>query len=208
MFERLLNIFNIRPDKNQKWILLSVLISGLLGTYTIPTLTKAIITELPAQWIAFQSLVSSMSGLAIGILWRGTIRRAAIRWFSAMAIAECVCGFCVGMYLAFVSYNVWVFAICSLIYTNLISIFVGKCIMAFKTVLWPESEREVYDNNLSVVTGIVCIIGYLSALLATPGLKASLTIWALCCVFDDIGWIIVYVNNRKPLISVEKEMRP
>ena len=53
MFEKILDKLNIKPDKNQKWTLLSLFISGLLITYTGPVIAKSIITALPAEWIAF-----------------------------------------------------------------------------------------------------------------------------------------------------------
>ena len=57
-------------------------------------------------------------------------------------------------------------------------------------------EREVYDNNADIVSGIVCVTGYLLALIALPSLKVSLFLWSICCIFDDIGWLIVYNKNK------------
>lgn len=74
MFEKILDKLNIKPDNNQKWVLLSLFISGLLITYSSPVITKSIITALPAEWIAFQSLFSSISALVIGMMWQGRIR--------------------------------------------------------------------------------------------------------------------------------------
>lgn len=126
IFKKLLNILNIHPDKNQRWLLLPLLFSGLLITYVHPTITKAIITELPAQWLAIESLTVSVSGLIIGMAWKGKIRKTAIKYFSVLAISESVLGFLLGMYLCFIHYNVWVFAIASLIYTNFMTDGVGK----------------------------------------------------------------------------------
>ena len=72
--------------------------------------------------------------------------------------------------------------------------------MAFKAKLWIEKEREIYDNNVSIVSGIVCVIGYLLALIALPSLKFALFLWSICCIIDDIGWIIVYHKNRDALV--------
>lgn len=74
--------------------------------------------------------------------------------------------------------------------------------MAFKAKLWIEKDREVYDNNVSIVGGIVCVVGYVFALVALPSLKVSLFLWSLCCIFDDIGWIIVYNKNKETLKSI------
>ena len=199
MVKKILNLINIHSDANQKWLLISLIISGLLITYAHPTLLKAIISGLPAQWIAFQSLAASIAALLMGMIWKGKIREKAIKWFFYLALMESVCGFLLGLYLCFIDFNVWVFAIASLIYTTVISTFVGKCIMAFKAKLWIEKEREVYDNNADIVSGIVCVIGYLFALVALPSLKVSLFLWAICCIFDDIGWLIVYSKNKLTL---------
>lgn len=196
MLTKILSYINVHPDNNQKWLLMSLVISGLLITYAHPTLVKEIITNLPAQWIAFESLAASIAGLLIGMIWQKNIRKVAINNFLLLAITESLCGCLLGLYLCFIKWNVWVFAIASLVYTTIISTFVGKCIMAFKAKLWFEKEREIYDNNVSIVYGIVCIIGYMTALVALPSLKVSLFLWSICCIFDDIGWIIVYKKNK------------
>lgn len=199
MIKKILSFINVHPDNNQKWLLLSLVISGLLITYAHPTLVKEIISNLPAQWIAFESLASSIAGLLIGVIWQKNIRKKAIKYFLWLAITESMCGCLLGLYLCFISWNVWVFAIASLIYSTIISTFVGKCIMAFKAKLWIEKEREVYDNNFSIVGGIVCVVGYIMALAALPSLTVSLFLWSICCVIDDIGWIIVYNKNKNIL---------
>ena len=203
MLKKFLKYINIRPDKNQSYLLISLVISGLLMTYAHPTLIKEIISNLPAQWIAFESLAASISGLLIGMIWQKNIRKKAIQNFFYLAFAESLCGCILGLYLCFINWNVWIFAIASLIYTTIISIFVGKCIMAFKAKLWIEKDREIYDNNVSIVSGIVCIIGYVSALIALPSLKVSLFLWSVCCIFDDIGWLIVYTKNKKVLKNID-----
>lgn len=192
-----LSLINVHPDKNQAWLLICCAISTLLITYIHPTIVKVTISALPAQWIAFQSLASSISGLLIGILWKGKIRKYAIKWFFWLASTESLCGLLLGLYLCFIEWNVWIFAVTSLIYSSLVSIFVGKCMMAFKSKLWIEKEREIYDNNSSIIMGFVCIIGYLIAIFNLPPLKLAIFIWSLCCVIDDIGWIIVYLKNKE-----------
>ena len=71
--------------------------------------------------------------------------------------------------------------------------------MVFKSKMWNERAREIYDNNNSIVLGIVCVIGYLTALIAMPSLKVALFIWGICCIIDDIGWIYVYYKNRQKI---------
>lgn len=74
--------------------------------------------------------------------------------------------------------------------------------MAFKAKLWVEKEREIYDNNLSIISSIVCIIGFTVALIAMPSLKLALALWGICCILDDIGWIYVYNKNAKKLKEI------
>lgn len=195
----LLSKINVHPDKNQQWLLMSTVVSGLLITYVHPTLVKEIVSNLPAQWLAFESLSYSVTGLLIGVVWQKKTRKRAINYFFYLASTESVCGFLLGMYLCFVEWNVWIFAIASLIYSAVVSSFVSKCIMAFKSKLWVEKDREVFDNNASIMTGIVCIVGYIMAIVASPSLTVSVFIWAICCIVDDIGWLIVYKKNKEKL---------
>ena len=184
---------------------MSLFISGLLITYVHPAIVKEVYTNLPAEWIAFESLSMSVAGLVVGVLWKGKVREAATKHFMAFAVAESTLGLLLGLFLTFIYYNVWIFAIASLIYSAFITTFVAKCIMAFKAKLWPEKEREVYDNNNSVIIGITCIVGFGLALLFMPPLKVAIFLWGLCCILDDIGWIIVYQKNKKALKEISQE---
>ena len=196
---KILNLLNLKIDNNQKYILLSLFISGLLLTYVSPMFTKVIITALPAEWIAFESLFASISTLIIGILWKGKPRETAMKHFIVFCLIETIASFTLAIYLLLVEFNVWVYAIFSLFYVSFITIFVGKCIMAFKTKLWNEEKRELYDNNTSIISGITCISGFLLALLFMPSLELSLILWAIACIVDDIGWMIVYIKNKEVL---------
>ena len=75
--------------------------------------------------------------------------------------------------------------------------------MVFKTKLWNEHEREVYDNNADIICGITCILGFGVALLFMPSFKTALLIWGTSCLFDNIGWGVVYMKNKKKLIENE-----
>ena len=189
------HIFNI--DNDQKYIFISMFFSQLIFSYVSPSITKEIISNLPAQWIAFESLFFSISSLLIGLLWKNNIRKNAIKYFLCLAISETILFLILGIFLCFIYYNVWIFAICTLIYSSLISIFVGKCIMFFKSKLFQDKKREEFDNNLSIVSSIVCIVGFSFSLFMLPSLKLSLFLWPFACVIDDIGWIIVYIKRFK-----------
>lgn len=199
--KKLLNLLNLRVDENQRWILLSLFVSGLMMTYINPRIVKEIISELPAEFIAVQSLVSSVTALLISIIWRGKLREKAIRYFMYLITAESLCGFVLGFYLTFIRYDVWLFAVATLIYSSLISSFVSKCIMVFKSILWVERKREGYDNNKQVIVSITCIIGFTASIIYMPTLKFSTFMWGLCCIIDDIGWGIVYYKNKKNMLQ-------
>ena len=199
MGKKLLKMLNLQVDHNQKWILISLFISGLMMTYISPRITKEIISELPAEFIAAQSLVASATAFLISIIWKGKLREKAIRYFMYLITIESLCGFALGLYLTFIEYDVWLFAIASLVYSCMISSFVSKCIMAFKSQLWTEKAREGYDNNQQVIASITCIIGFLASLILMPSLKVSTFIWGITCIIDDIGWGIVYYRNRQRL---------
>ena len=40
------------------------------------------------------------------------------------------------------------------------------------------------------------IIVIVCALLFMPSLKVGLFLWSICCIIDDIGWIIVFNKNK------------
>ena len=88
LFKRLLDLLNIHPDENQRWTLSTLFIVGLLDAYVEPAISKAWVTELPAEWLAFQSLFYSVVGLFIGMIWKGWVRRKAIQWFTVLCIIE------------------------------------------------------------------------------------------------------------------------
>ena len=202
---KLLKLFNLKLDKNQFYIILSLLISGFLITYISPTIVKDIYSKLPAEWIAFEALFGSIAGLIISMLWRDKVRETAIKKFLYLVAAETICGIVLCLYLVLIEYNVWVLAIASLIYTSFVTIFVGKCIMAFKSKLWNNEKRENYDNNIQIIGGIVSILGYAMALFFLPSLKTSLILWGVAYLVDDLGWAIVYYKNKNELMEIENE---
>ena len=109
--------------------------------------------------------------------------------------------FLISLYLVFVSYNVWVFALLSLFYSSIISTFIGKCIMMFESKMWNGKSREMFDNTSSIFRNGVAMLGFVIAILAMPSLKTAILLWGIGCVFDDIGWIIVYTRNRKTIME-------
>lgn len=194
---------NLHADRNQTLILIWVFVFGLINTYIGPTITKELVSNLPAEYIAFQSLASSICGFIIGVLWQGGIREKAIKWFIPLALTESIVACSLGIYLLFIDYNVWIFAIASLLYSCLVTIFISKCIMSFRSKLWEgHNEREAYDNNNSIVGGITCIVGFGLALLFLPSLKVALGLWSISCLFDNLAWCYVYYRNKMSLMEI------
>ena len=175
--KKILNLFNLKLDSNQKYIVVSLILCSLLCSYISPVIIKDIYTKLPSEWIAFESLVGSISGFLISIFWRDTIRRQAIKKFLTLVIGETVCGILVCAYLLLIDYNIWVLAISQLIYTTFITSFVCKCIMVFKSKLWNNKDRETYDNNIEIVSCLTSILGYLIAILAEPDIRLAIFLW-------------------------------
>ena len=78
---KILKILNLKLDKNQIYIFISLLISGLLITYISPTIIKEVYSSLPTEWIAFESLFMSLSSLIIGMIWRNKFKQKIIKHF-------------------------------------------------------------------------------------------------------------------------------
>lgn len=200
--QKIFSFFNIRLQKHQPMIALSCFLSLLLNSYYSPMLCKTAISAVPAQWLSFETIWCCGASLIVGMMWKGSFRKNAIKWFMYGAIAESVCGFCLGMYLAFVQWNVWVYAIFSLFYVSVVSLTIGRCVMAFKAKLWTEKSRETFDNTDSVIRNIALLTGSLLAIVACPSLKLALVLFGVCCVIDDIGWIYVYLKCKDELKEI------
>lgn len=196
---KILKFFNIVPQKNQSWILWSCFLSCMLNAYVGPMFCKTIISELPPQWISFQGCFVCIASILVGMAWKGKFREKAIKWFMWLALAESFAGFGTGMFLYFHGWNVWIYAVFSLLYVSIVSLTIGKCVMAFKTKLWNEKSRELYDNSHSIVSDLALVIGSVAGMIVVPSLNVALVTWASCCILDDIGWIIVYMINRKEI---------
>jgi hypothetical protein len=180
-------------------------VCGLLSTYIFPVIIKDIYSKLPSSWIAFESLVGSVSGLLISVAWKNNIRHGAIKRFMGLVIAETICGVVLCAYLLFIDYNIWVLAISQLVYTTFVTSFVGKCIMVFKSKLWNNESREHYDNNASIIAGLTCILGYSLAMFFEPSIKFALALWGIAYLVDDIGWAIVFWKNREQLTDIKED---
>ncbi len=196
MVERLFNFFNIKLQPYQGLLALSMFWSVLLNAYFCPVLCKTSVSALPSQWLAFEGVWCCTVSLLIGMVWKGNFRKAVIKNFVWFAVVESAVSFCLAMWLAFVAWNVWIYAIFSLLYVSLVSLTISRCIMVFKTKIWNEKSRELHDNTASIVRDLALIIGGLMAMLFCPCLKLALVLWGIACIIDDIGWIITYLKLK------------
>lgn len=194
-------IFNIQIQENQGFLLFSSAISGMIYTYSNPPIVKEIVSKLPAEYISFEGAWFCMSALIMGAIWKNRTREFAMHFFTWVALAESIGSFLLAVYLVFVQYNVWVFAILTLLYSSIVTTFIGKCIMMFQSKLWNGKEREMFDNTASIFRNGIAMIGFAWAILAMPSLNTAILLWGIGCIFDDIGWIIVYNKTKNRIIE-------
>ncbi len=199
MMSKIFKFFNIQLQPYQGLLALSMFFSVLLNAYFCPVLCKTSVSALPSQWLAFEGVWCCTISLLIGMIWKGNFRKTVLRNFVWFAIVESVASFCLAMWLAFVAWNVWIYAIFSLLYVSLVSLTISRCIMVFKTKIWNEKSRELHDNTASIVRDLALIIGGLMAMLFCPSLKLALVLWGVACIVDDIGWILTWFKLKDKL---------
>lgn len=202
MFKKILNFLNIKVQPYQHFTLFSCFFSLLFHSYYGPVLLKVAVSELPAQYLAFETVWCCLTSLIMGICWKGKFRKFAIKNFSAFALIESIAGFCLAMWLAFVSWNVWIYSIFALLYVSLITFTIGRCVMVFKTKLWNEKSRELYDNTYSIVADFALVFGACLSMIFSPSLKLALILYGCSCIIDDIGWILLWHKLKEKLIEV------
>ena len=199
MITYIFKLLNIRLQPYQGPLALSMFISIILNAYSGPMLCKTAVTELPAQWLSFETVWCCVCSLLIGMFWKGKFRKAALDNFVAFAVVESVAGICLVAWLVIYGWNVWVYAVFSLLYISVVSMTINRCIMVFKTKIWNEKSRELYDNTASVVRDLALVIGGTCAMLFCPDLKTSLILWGVACLADDIGWIMTWLKLKDML---------
>lgn len=162
-------------------------------------LCKTAVSALPAQWLSFETVWCCASSLLVGMAWKGKFRKAVLKNFVWLAIAESIIGVILAAWLVLVAWNVWIYAVFSLLYVSLISLTIGRCIMVYKTKIWNEKSRELHDNTAAIVRDIALIIGGTMSMLFCPSLKLSLILWGIACFVDDIGWILTWFKLKDKL---------
>ena len=194
-------IFNIQIQENQGLLLFSSAISGFIYTYAHAPVMKEIISKLPPEYISAEAAWFCISSLVMGAIWKNKTREFAMRFFTWIAISESIGSFLISAYLVFIQYNVWAFAILTAFYASIVTTFIGKCIMMFQSKLWNGKEREMYDNTASIFRNGIALVGFGIAIFAMPSLNTAILLWGIGCIFDDIGWIIVYNKTKKRIIE-------
>jgi hypothetical protein len=166
-----------------------------------PTIHKVCIELLPARYIAFEQLAISFFLILFCTLWKNhNFRNKTIKIFLMLSTLEMTCGIILAFSMT-IWFNVWIFAIGSLIYTSAISVWLSRAIIAFKSVLFVEKEREDFDNNLQLACSISSLIGFGAALIYPPSLPICLILWGIGCI-NNLGWIIVYLRNKTNLKNI------
>jgi uncharacterized protein YacL len=170
-------------------------ISDILICIGWPTIHKVCIELLPTRYLAFEQLAISFFLILFCSLWKkDTFREKSINIFYYLSLFELISG----MVLAFLMsiwFNVWVYAIGSLIYTSAISVLLSRIIIAFKAALFKEKDREDFDNDYQLTSSISSLIGFGFALIYPPSLTISLILWGIACL-NNLGWVIVYKRNK------------
>jgi uncharacterized protein YacL len=170
-------------------------ISDILICIGWPTIHKVCIELLPTRYLAFEQLAISFFLILFCSLWKkDTFREKSINIFYYLSLFELISG----MVLAFLMsiwFNVWVYAIGSLIYTSAISVLLSRIIIAFKAALFKEKDREDFDNDYQLTSSISSLIGCGLALIYPPSLTISLILWGIACL-NNLGWVIVYKRNK------------
>ena len=197
---------NLRPDENQKWTLGFRFFSGLLLKCVGPALLCELVKNVPSWWVALTNLLPAICGFIIATAWRGKFRRFVVKNFVTFCVIESVAGFTTAFILVFIHYNIWIYAIVSLIYVSTITELSEKGFSVIRSKLWCNKGREIFDNNTKTNESFIKIVGYSIALfLVALPIKVAISLWGIACLVDDIGWVIVYLKNKEIIREEEEE---
>ena len=163
------------------------------------TIHKVCVELLPTQWLSFEQLMLSAFLILACSLWKNDkFRENSIKIFLYLSIFEMVSGMIIAFSMA-VWFNVWIFAIGSLIYTGAVSILLSRVETAFKAKLFKERNREDFDNDMQLACSLSSLIGFGIASIISIPIVSALILWGIAWI-GNLGWIIVYLKNRKILV--------
>ena len=162
---------------------------------------KTCVELLPTQWLSFEQLSISLFLILACTLWKNDKFRAnTIKIFQYLSIFEIAIGILLAVLMIF-SFNVWVYAIGSLALTGLVSVFLTRAEIAFKSKLFADRERENFDNDMELACSASSLIGFAIATVLPVSLNVALLLWAISWT-GNIGWLMVYYKNRKKLEKI------
>jgi len=162
---------------------------------------KTCVELLPAQWLSFEQLLISLFLIVACALWKNSkFRGNTIKIFQYLSFFEIVVGVILAI-LMILNFNVWVYAVSSLLLTGLISVFLNRAEVAFKSTLFVNRDREDFDNDMELACSSSSLIGFAIATVMPVSLNTALILWAISW-FGNFGWLIVYYRNRKSLEKI------
>ena len=183
---------------NKNILILSHFIPDILLGLGWATIHKVCVELLPAQWLSFEQLMISIFLITACFLWKNEkFRKNTISIFLFLSIFEMLTGMVMAFSMVF-SFNVWVYAIGSLLYTGLISVFLSRIEIAFKSKLFVERDRENFDNDMELAVSSSSLIGFGVASLIEIPLNTALILWGIAWI-GNLGWIMVYLKNKNAL---------
>ncbi len=190
-------------DNTSGVLLLFAFIDSLMLALAYPAIRKVTGDMLPTRYFAIEGILSCACGLLVCMSWNSKkFRRFSFGIFKGMAFAEILVFACIGvsMYLWF---NIWVFAIGTLITQCIICVFMGRILNSFRVAIFPDREREFYDNNMHIVSSISYLLGLTVVAIWPIPLDVSILLWGFGC-FGDIGWLIIYRRHKSKFNSIDK----
>lgn len=160
---------------------------------------KVCVEQLPTQWLSFEQLMLSAFLILACSLWKNEkFRQNSLNIFLYLSIFEMLSGMILAFSMA-VWFNVWVFAIGSLIYTGVISILLNRVEISFKSKLFNNRAREDFDNDMQLATSLSSLIGFGIASIISIPISSALILWGIAWL-GNLGWIIIYLRNKKILV--------
>lgn len=198
------NIFEkFHLDKTSSILLLFAFIQSLMMALAYPAIRKVTGELLPSQYFAIEAFLQCLVGLFVCFLWNfKKFRLNSFKLFKILAWLEIIVCAVIGIYCYF-NFNIWVFAIGSLLVSCIITIYLARIINSFRVATFPDRQREFYDNNMNIITSISALIGLGIGIFFPIPLSTSILLWGFGC-FATIGWLVIYKRNKQILSNIDK----
>ena len=159
---------------------------------------KVCVELLPTQWLSFEQLMLSVFLIIACSLWKNDkFREKSLKIFLYLSIFEMISGMILAFSMA-VWFNVWIFAIGSLIYTGAVSILLHRVEVSFKSKLFNYRDRENFDNDMELACSLSSLIGFGIASIVSIPISSALILWGIAWI-GNLGWIMVYIKNKNVL---------